>query len=309
MLIIESDNVRKESVDTENYQTPQLYSIQVAQQEDEIKWLNSKKSNFFKNLKNDKNENKKIGKINLKRKRTKSQNITKGDNIENSSSSDLSIFLKEERRIQQEILNKNALKIEELEGILVENQSETVGIQEPVETSVKLNLLNIINNDRIENQILAETSLHDEDIASEENCNAKHCKRINIQGTTLSTTQGVESVDNYHKINNGNNFIVKEDTNEKYFRTPKGQTASHNYLKSRCEIIKRRANLRFSKASSIDNIHSGAQVAPLNILSQKSNERGKIKNEYWFQKLKKSKGPKYIEISIIGNNSEVLKSS
>lgn len=91
-----------------------------------------------------------------------------------SSAKDLALFLEEESKIQKEILSKDALKIEELEDLLHQNQKKMDGVDEPVDNRMKLNLLNVINNDRIENQVISENIKEDDDIATEENYNAKH---------------------------------------------------------------------------------------------------------------------------------------
>jgi hypothetical protein len=73
--------------------------------------------------------------------------------FQTSSSKDLAIFLEDERRVQEEILNQKALRMNELESMLVKTrQAKIEKIPETPDNKIKLNLLNIINNDKIANQ-------------------------------------------------------------------------------------------------------------------------------------------------------------
>lgn len=116
-----------------------------------------------------------------------------------SSSKDLELFLEEERNVQQQFLNKNALQLDELEDLLTENHNKSEIIHENINDSIKLNLLNVINNDRIANQLVEDGPLNE----SSKNEDAYHVKgnsKIVNQGITLSTTQDAEVADSYHKM-------------------------------------------------------------------------------------------------------------
>lgn len=70
-----------------------------------------------------------------------------------SSSQDLELFLEDERRAQEEVLKWNALKLDELENLLITNQ-KPLPLKETYDNNMKLNLLNVINNDRIANHVI-----------------------------------------------------------------------------------------------------------------------------------------------------------
>lgn len=83
-----------------------------------------------------------------------------------SSSQDLELFLEDERRAQEEVLKWNALKLDELENLLITNQ-KPLPLKETYDNNMKLNLLNVINNDRIANQVIEK----EEDTKFERNSN------------------------------------------------------------------------------------------------------------------------------------------
>lgn len=75
-------------------------------------------------------------------------------NINWSSSKDIELFLEDERRAQEEVLQSNALKIDELENIINSNNSKLLIWKENADLKTKLNLLNVINNDRVATQVI-----------------------------------------------------------------------------------------------------------------------------------------------------------
>lgn len=109
--------------------------------------------------------------------------------------------MEEERRAQEDVLKVNALRLHELEELLNQNQ-QTPDVQEVVDTRMKLNLLNVINNDRISNQIIESQESVSEDFedSGSKNPISKYANKISREGTTIATLD-TDVVDSYQKPN------------------------------------------------------------------------------------------------------------
>ncbi|CAI2379294.1 unnamed protein product [Moneuplotes crassus] len=271
---IDNTATREESGDMENYQTPQLHSIKMNQPE-----------------KHQENTMPKY-KISLR------------PNTDEKQLEELDSFLEEERKIHEEILDKEVLKIEDLDDILVQNATDEQGIQNAMDTNIKLNLLNIINNDKIETQLLGESGIHEENVTDDgnEGNNIANLNNINALGTTGLPTQEMKTSSHFSALKN-KNFKKSVDVRN----NSRGATFCKNYSLKEKKI---RPGQKLEKAVSEHNIHSGALVIP--IKSKKppvkaSSKRCENRVTTPIPDQKKScklKGTKYIEISILDKKAD-----
>lgn len=219
--------------------------------------------------------------------------------LDMSSSKDLELFLEEERKVQQQFLDKNALNLDELEDLLRESHNKPEVIQENINDSVKLNLLNVINNDRIANQ-LVEDDLIDESSKHEDAYHAKGISKIANQGVTLSTTQDAEVTDSYHRMNRNlashKVMLTHRMTDNKNKNSDKKSSKRHKAYQKTSKLGSGKVPILGDLLSDKRREVIDSNISELQSVSLKSNVR------YSENPMRKS-GSKYLSISIIGNKS------
>jgi hypothetical protein len=245
MLIIDSDNSNQQNSDNEDSKNhPQITKPDHAHYNNEIVLNVGNKLPLNNN--------------------TEYESITdsfeKSEMLEVSSSKDLELFLEEERKVQQQVLDKNAFKLDELEDLFDERQRKSEEIQEYVEDSFKLNLLNVINNDRIANQKVKDEPLN-EGSKTEDAYPAKGHLKMHNHGATLSTTlEDTEVID-------ANQSIIKKPSTYKAALSPENK----NKTSGQRSIKKRKAPQKVPKTGNSE------APKPSNLLSNK--RRGIVRSK------------------------------
>jgi hypothetical protein len=217
-----------------------------------------------------------------------SDSFEKSKMLEVSSSKDLELFLEEERKVQQQVLDKNAFKLDELEDLFDERQRKSEEIQEYVKDSFKLNLLNVINNDRIAHQQVKDEPLNEGSKTEDANHSKGHLK-MHTHGATLSTTlEDTEVLDT-------NQSIIKMSSTYKAAISPenKNKTCGQKSIKKRKapQKVPKTGNSEAPKASNLlSNKHRG-------IIRSKISEK-QLQSVSLEPKIRNSENPIQIQKSV-----------